>query len=85
MDRSNDINTIIQDSSWKERFSNPKKETEQQAARLSEKMDRTFNNFMKLFEEVAFEHKYLEKREAQGSSKRTRNWIECPKDIKIEL
>ena len=85
MDRTNDTNIIIQDSSCKERSSKLKKQTEQQEATISEKMDSKFEDFMKLFRDITSEHKYLEKREAQGSSKKARNSIECPKDNNFEF
>ena len=37
MERTDNTNRINQDSNWKERFNNVKKQTEQQAARFSKK------------------------------------------------
>ena len=47
-------------------------------ARLPEKMDGKFDGLMKVLHEIAYEHKYHEKEEVQGSSKRARISVECP-------
>ena len=80
MERNDDANREIQDNNRKERFNNFK-----QAARLFEKMDRKIKLLMKVPEEMTSKHKYLEKREAQGSSKTIRTSIECQKDINVQL
>ena len=85
MERNDDTNREIQDNSGKERFNNFKKQIEKQAARLFEKMDRKIKLLMKVPEEMTSEHKYLEKRKAQGSSKSIRTSIECQKDINVQL
>ena len=62
-----------------------KKQTGQQAARLPEKVDRKFEGLMKVLVEITYKHKYLEKEEVQGNSKRARTSVECPKDNNFEL
>ena len=75
MGRTDDTNREIQNSSVKEKFNNFKKQVEKQAAKLFEKIDRKVKLLMKLLEEMTSSHKYLEKREAQGSSKTTRTSV----------
>ena len=41
-------------------------------------MDRTFDGLTKVLDKILYEHKYLEKEEVQGSSKRDRTSVECP-------
>ena len=41
-------------------------------------MNKKFDGFMKVLDETAYEHKYLEKKEIQGSSKRARTSVDCP-------
>ena len=48
-------------------------------------MDRTFDGLTKVLDKILYEHKYLEKEEVQGSSKRDRTSVECPKDNNLEL
>ena len=38
-------------------------------------MDRKFNGLMKVLNEITYEHKYLEKEEAQGSIKGPEPWL----------
>ena len=63
MERNDDTNREIQDSSGKERFNNFKKQIEKQVAKLFEKMDRKSELLMKVLEEMTSEHKCLEKKE----------------------
>lgn len=63
MERTDDTNREIQDSSGKERFNNFKKQIEKQAAKLFEKMDRKSELLMKVLEEMNSDHKCLEKKE----------------------
>ena len=75
MERNDDTNKEIQDSSGGKRFNNFKKQIEKQAARLFEKIDRKVELLMKVLDEITSEHKYLEKGETQGSSKTTRTSV----------
>ena len=42
-------------------------------------MDQKFEGLMKVLDEITYERKYLEKEEVQGSSKRARTSVECPR------
>ena len=77
MERTDDTNRIKKDSNWKERFIITSK-IEQEAARIPDKMDRKFDNLMKVLDEITYKRKYLEKEEVQGSSKRATTSVECP-------
>ena len=48
-------------------------------------MDRKFDSLMKVLDEITYEHKYLEKEEVQGSSKRARTSVKSSKDNNLEL
>ena len=48
-------------------------------------MDRKFDGLTKVLDKILYEHKYLEKEEVQGSSKRDRTSVKCPKDNNLEL
>ena len=78
MERTDDTNRIKKDSNWKERFIITSK-IEQEAARIPDKMDRKFDNLMKVLDEITYKRKYLEKEEVQGSSKRATTSVECPR------
>ena len=46
-------------------------------------MDRKFDGLMKVLNEIIYKHKYLEKEEVQGSSKRVRTSVECPRKLNL--
>ena len=48
-------------------------------------MDRKFDGLTKVLDKILYEHKYLEKEEVQGSSKRDRTSVKCPMDNNLEL
>ena len=48
-------------------------------------MGRKLEGSMKALNEATYKHKYLEKEEVQGSSKKARTSVECPKDSNLEL
>ena len=59
MEWTDDTNRIIKDSNWKDIYNNLKKQTEQQAARLPEKVDMKLEGLMKVLTEITYQHKYL--------------------------
>ena len=73
-------NEIIGGSNWKERFiTTSRYKLGSKRQRLPEKINRKLEGSMKILNEVTYEHKYLEKDDAQGSSRRTRTSVECPR------
>ena len=48
-------------------------------------MDKKLESLMKVLDEITYQHKYIEKEDVQGSSKRARTSVECPKDNNLEL
>ena len=42
-------------------------------------MGRKLESLMKVLDEITYEHKYIEKEDVQGSSKRARTSVECPR------
>ena len=79
MKQTGDINKIIQDSSWKEKFNNLKGQREQRATRLSKKLDMKFVGFMKELEEITYEHRYLERAKHKAARKDPEPWLSAQK------
>ena len=78
MEQTVDTNRIIEDSNWKERFITTSR-NRATSGKVPEKMDRKLEGLMKVLNEITYKHKYLEKEEVQGSRKRARTSVECPR------